>query len=115
MNDPENASSRIDAETVAWITARLHERDETLLAPPVVHRIQPWSIVLRCHTDRGTRWCKKVLPVAGHEPALSALLASRFPGTVAPCLAHDTSGRHVLLGHIGDPLRERLPEAEPLW
>lgn len=105
----------MDTADVAWIESRLAERGETLVQTPMAHRIQPWSVVHRCETDHGTRWFKRVLSVARHEPALSALLAGRFPGTSAPCLAHDTVGRRVLLGDIGFPLRERLPEAEPLW
>jgi len=71
-------------------------------APIEVFREKPWATVLRVPHAGGTAWFKQCAPVQGFEPALTARLASRWPGRVAEVLAHDPQRAWLLMADAGE-------------
>ncbi|MFL5804311.1 MAG: hypothetical protein ACJ8CR_21520 [Roseiflexaceae bacterium] len=90
------------ATIAAWTQATL----TTLGRPPTgpSEQLRSWerSLLLRTPTADGLVYTKAVPAVFGHEPALTAALATWVPGRTAAVLAHDPARGLLLLNNAGE-------------
>jgi hypothetical protein len=88
------------AEAEAWIAANVEPA-----GPLELHRHRPWASVGSIELADGTRaWFKACRPIQAFEPALTAVLATRWPDRVARVLGHDPARAWLLTADAGDEL-----------
>jgi hypothetical protein len=98
-------------EAAAWITARLAERGEAVIAP--IEQVRNWSLscVLRARTTTGSAYFKVAseLPLFVNEPVVVDALSRLYPEHIPAPLAIDAGRRWMLLADFGEPLGSDTP------
>ncbi len=95
-----------------WLTGALEQAGRRLTGS--VEQVRSWerSALWRAPSDQGPVFFKAVPPVFGHEPALTALLAVRFPDCSPPILGVDPARGWLLMADAGTQLLIDHPEIE---
>ena len=87
------------AAAEAWIREAVRPT-----GPLQLEKERPWATVLRVSIDGGRAFFKACRPVQAFEPALTAVLADRWPDRVVEVLAHDVDRAWLLTADAGRPL-----------
>ncbi len=77
------------SEAAGWLLHALARQGMAASGPVEQHRTWSISCVLTVPTTGGRTYFKAVIPLFGHEPALTRALAQRFPGRVPEVVAID--------------------------
>jgi hypothetical protein len=77
-------------------------------------QVRPWSAVYCAQTSAGEVFFKATAPSLAHEPALTELLARRWPDWVPPVLGSDQSRGWLLLADAGATLRSLVNSTDDL-
>lgn len=96
-------------EVSGWCLERLAAEDRAVTGPVEQRYASPWSSVLRVPTSTGAVYFKAVVPGFGHEPRLTEVLATWFPGEVPTVLAADETRGWLLTEDFG-PFTEMVPD-----
>jgi hypothetical protein len=88
----------------AWMTDVLAESGRPLAAPPRPFYLRGISALLRGTTAEGDVFLKAVFPPFHAEPAISALLADRFPSVVPRVVATERDEGWLLVDDVAAPL-----------
>jgi hypothetical protein len=100
------------ARASTWMATALADVGRPLLAAPEPFFLRGISALLRGRTAGGDVYLKAVFPPFHAEPAITQLLAERFPATVPRVLATQPDEGWLLLEGITAPWIGELPEAE---
>lgn len=98
------------AEATAWADEALAAAGSERTGPAVLHRVYPWSAVLRIPTGDGTVWMKASAPPTAFEVPVYAVLARVAPERILVPIATDPERAWLLLPDGGAPLGERSDE-----
>jgi hypothetical protein len=101
-------------EVESWVRAELERQGIALRGPLTERQLRPWSAVLSAPTSAGEVYFKATAPSLAHEPALTELLARRWPELLPPVLASDQSRGWLLLADAGVTLRSLVNTAADL-
>jgi Phosphotransferase enzyme family len=102
------------AEAHAWIDEQLDALGASLTGEVEQVHLVPWSTVLRVPTRDGDLFLKAVWVDSAFEPALTALLAERWPERISEPVAVDPARGWMLTRDAGTRLREQLTSAADL-
>ncbi len=95
------------AAASAWLESQLARRGYTLVAP--VEQVKSWGIscILRARTASGDFYLKQAstLPLFADEPALTQMLAARYPEHIPTPIAVALDRGWMLLADFGPELR----------
>jgi hypothetical protein len=95
----------------AWMRGAAAEAGRPLIDDPRPFFLRGISALLRAPTDGPDLFLKAVFPPFHAEPALTRLLAERFPDAVPPVLATEPEEGWLLVEDIGSSWVGDLPEA----
>ena len=98
------------AQATAWVDEALAAAGSERTGPAVLHRVHPWSAVLRVPTGDGTAWMKASAPTTAFEVPMYAALARVAPERTLIPIAADPERAWLLLPDGGPPLAERSDE-----
>jgi hypothetical protein len=101
-------------EVESWVRAELERQGIALRGPLAERQMRPWSAVLSAPTSAGEVYFKATAPSLAHEPALTALLARRWPEWLPAVLASDSARGWLLLADAGVTLRSLVNSADDL-
>ena len=102
-------------EVESWVRAELERQGIALRGPLAERQIRPWSAVLSAPTSAGEVYFKATAPSLAHEPALTELLAQRWPEWLPTVLASDNARGWLLLTDAGVTLRSLVNSADDLY
>jgi hypothetical protein len=108
-SDLEWAQPEWLAQATTWVADRVAITGEV----EQVHLV-PWSTVLRMPTAEGDLYLKAASVSGTFEPALTVLLAERFPDRIAEPVAIDVERGWMLTREAGTRLREQMQSAADL-
>ena len=92
----------------AWLHATLSHQGIAVHDGVERYHLSRWSLVLRTATSVGEVYCKAMLPLPTHEPALTQALARWRPDCLPQVLGADPARGWLLTLHAGERLREVL-------
>jgi hypothetical protein len=100
------------ARATGWMIAAAAAARRPLLAEPAPFFLRGISALLRGETAAGGVFMKAVFPPFHAEPAITELLASRFPGMLPLVLATEPDEGWLLVEDVAAPWIGELPETE---
>jgi aminoglycoside phosphotransferase (APT) family kinase protein len=109
---PRWARAGWQARAIAWMSAELAAAGRPLTAEPTPFFLRGISALLRAETATGGVFLKAVFPPFHAEPAITRLLASRFPASVPRVLAIEADEGWLLIDDIAAPWIGQLPANE---
>jgi hypothetical protein len=98
----------------AWMADATAQAGWPLLEPPEPFYLRGISALLRGRTARGDIFLKAVFPPFHFEPAVTRLLAERFPAAVPRVVATEDDEGWLLMTDVAAPLIGEMPAAERL-
>ena len=100
------------ARAAAWMTAAAADAGQPLAAAPTSFYLRGISALLRAPTAERDLFLKAVFPPFHAEPALTGLLADRFPGHLPRVLAMEPDEGWLLVEDIQATLIGELPDTD---